>query len=79
MTAVQTVITILLLIASLSLIVSVLLQKGDSDGLSALGAGSSSSNFFGRNKGKTIEGKLALLTKGSAIAFVVLALVLILV
>lgn len=79
MSAVQTVITILLLVASLSLIVSVLLQKGDSDGLSALGAGSSSSNFFGRNKGKTIEGKLAMLTKGSAIAFVVLALVLILV
>lgn len=79
MSALQTVITILLMIASLALIVSVLLQKGDADGLSALGAGSSSDSFFGRNKAKSIEGKLALATKGSAIAFVVLALILILV
>ena len=79
MSALQTVITILLMIASLALIVSVLLQKGDADGLSALGAGSSSDSFFGRNKAKSIEGKLALATKGSAIAIVVLALILILV
>lgn len=76
MTAVQIVFIILLLVSSVALIVSVLLQKGDEDGMSALTGGSSSS-FFGKNKSKTIEGKLALVTKYSAIAFVVLGLVLI--
>lgn len=78
MTAVQIVFTILLLVASLALIVSVLLQKGDADGIAALGGGSANANsFFGKNKAKTLEGKLAMLTKGSAVAFVVLGLVLI--
>lgn len=78
MTFIQILFTILLLIASLMLIVSVLLQKGDADGISALAGGSGGNNsFFGKNKAKTMEGRLALLTKGSAIAFVVLGLVLI--
>lgn len=78
MTAIQIVFTILLLLSSLALIVSVLLQKGDADGIAALGGGSQNADsFFGKNKAKTMEGKLATLTKGSAIAFVVLGLVLI--
>ncbi|NLM86391.1 MAG: preprotein translocase subunit SecG [Clostridiales bacterium] len=77
MTSVQIIFTILMLIASLALIVSVLLQKGDAEGISALTGGGSSNSFFGKNKSKTIEGKLALLTKASATAFVVLGLILI--
>ncbi len=76
MTVVQMIFTILLMLCSLVLILSVLLQKGDADGMSALTGGSSNS-FFGKNKGKTMEGKLALTTKVSASAFVVLAMVLI--
>ena len=76
MSALQIVFSVLLLITSLLLIVSVLLQKWDPDGMSALTGGSSSS-FFGKNKAKTMEGRMAQLTKGSAIAFVVLGLVLI--
>ncbi len=76
MTALQTVFTILLMLASLVLIVSVLLQKGDADSMSALTGGNSNS-FLGKNKGKTIEGKLALATKASAVTFVVLAMILI--
>ncbi len=76
MTVVQMIFTILLMLCSLVLILSVLLQKGDADGMSALTGGSSNS-FFGKNKGKTVEGKLALTTKVSASAFVVLAMVLI--
>jgi preprotein translocase subunit SecG len=78
MTAVQTVFTILLLVSSVTLIVSVLLQKGDADGINALTGGSSNS-FLGKNKGNTVQGKLTLLTKSSAIAFVALGLILILV
>jgi preprotein translocase subunit SecG len=78
MTAVQIVFTVLLLISSLILIVSVLLQKGDADGVGALVGGSSNmDSFFGKNKAKTAEGRLAMLTKGSAIAFVVLGLIMI--
>lgn len=77
MTSVQIIFTILMLIASLALIVSVLLQKGDAEGISALTGGGSSNSFFGKNKSKTIEGKLSMLTKASATAFVVLGLVLI--
>lgn len=77
MTSVQIIFNILMLIASLALIVSVLLQKGDAEGISALTGGGSSNSFFGKNKSKTIEGKLALLTKASATAFVVLGLILI--
>ena len=77
MTVVQTVFTILLLVSSVALIVSVLLQKGDADGINALTGGSTNS-FLGKNKGSTVQGKLTMFTKVSAIAFVVLGLILIL-
>lgn len=76
MTTIQIVFSALLLASSLVLIISVLLQKGDSEGISALTGGSKDS-FLGKNKGKTAEGKLSLVTKASAIAFVVLAMILI--
>lgn len=66
-------IQILMVIASLVLIVSVLLQSSDSDGVSAMTGGSET--FFGKNKSSTFEGKMALLTKISAGVFVALALV----
>jgi preprotein translocase subunit SecG len=77
MTTIQVIFTILMMIASLVLIVSVLLQKGDAEGISALSGGGGANSFLGKNKNKTKEGRLAMLTKGSAVAFVILALVLI--
>lgn len=65
---------ILMVIAALIMIVTVLLQSSESDGMSAL-SGSSSETFFGKNKATTLEGKLALATKISATVFVVLAVV----
>ena len=73
------VISILTVLASIVLIVSVLMQEGDSDGISALAGGSSSDTFFGRNKSNTIPGKLSNITKISATVFVVLAIVMLLV
>ena len=66
-------VTILLIIAALILIVTVLLQPGESNGLGAIAGGAET--FFGKNKAKTMEGKLALATKVSAAAFIVCALV----
>ena len=76
MTAVQMIFTILMMLVSLAMIVSVLLQKGDADGMSALTGGGSNS-FMGKNKNKTLEGKMMLFTKWSASVFVVLAIIMI--
>ena len=65
---------ILMVIAAIVMIVTVLMQDSESDGMGALAGGSET--FFGKNKNNTLEGKLALATKISAAVFVVLALVL---
>lgn len=66
-------VTILLIIAALILIVTVLLQPGESNGLGAIAGGAET--FFGKNKAKTMEGKLALATKVSAGVFIICALI----
>ncbi len=68
-------VNILMVLASIVLIVSVLMQEGDSDGISALAGGSSSETFFGKNKSTSLQGKLSNITKISATVFVVLAIV----
>ena len=72
------VLQILIVIAAIVLIVSVMLQKSDSDGVSAL-TGGNSDTFFGKNQTSTLEGKLALITKISAAVFVVLAIIIMIV
>ena len=65
-------VTVILVITALSLIVTVLLQPGESNGLGAIAGGAET--FFGKNKAKTMEGKLALATKISAALFIICAL-----
>ena len=77
MSTVQMIFNILMVLASIVLIVSVLMQKGDEGGVGAIMGGSGAESFLGRNKAKTMQGRLALLTKVSAGAFVLLALVMI--
>ena len=66
-------VTILLVVAALVLIGTVLLQPGESNGLGAIAGGAET--FFGKNKAKTMEGKLALATKVSAGVFIICALI----
>ena len=67
--------SILFLIASLFLVVVILFQSGKSAGISgAIGGGAD--NFFAKGKAKTLDAKLAKMTKWVALAFVVLALAL---
>ena len=74
MTAVlNVIITLILVVTALVLIVTVLLQPGESNGLGAIAGGAET--FFGKNKAKTMEGKLALATKISAGVFIVCALI----
>ena len=77
MSTVQMIFNILMVLASIVLIVSVLMQKGDEGGMGAIMGSSGAESFLGRNKAKTMQGRLALLTKVSAGAFVLLALVMI--
>ena len=65
---------IILLVAAIFLIIAVLLQNGKSKGLSGTISGGAET-FFGKNKGKTIDKKLSVLTTVVAIVFVVITLV----
>lgn len=65
---------IVLILLSAAIIVLVLLQEGKSAGLSGAIAGGAET-FFGKNKSRTMESKLVLITKIIAISFFVLALV----
>ena len=73
MTALQYVFGVVLILLALVLIVAVLLQESRSAGLSGAISGGADT-FFGKAKGKTIEQKLAKITKYVAIAFFIIAL-----
>ena len=65
---------IVLILLSVAIMVLVLLQESKSAGLSGAIAGGAET-FFGKNKSRTMESKLVLITKIIAISFFVLALV----
>ena len=73
MSAVTIIIDIVLIIIAIILILTVLMQQGQRQGLGAIGGGAET--FFGKNKAKSYEGKLAMLTKICAVLFIVLAMV----
>ena len=64
---------ILLLLAALFLIVAVLLQNGKSKGTGVVTGGAET--FFGKNKGKSIDKKLSVLTAIIAVVFVLLVII----
>lgn len=72
----EVVVRILLIIASLTLIASILLQSGKSAGMSGEIAGGAES-IWGKNKGRSYEGKLEKATAISAVIFVVASLALV--
>lgn len=76
MNAIQIILNIFLILASLAMIVTVLLQSSEDDGMSALTGGKNDS-FFGKNKNAAFDAKLALGTKVSAAVFVVIALLMV--
>ena len=77
MEALLVIIHIFLIITALVLVAAVLMQEGNSQGLGAIGG--AAETFLGKNTSKSLEGKLELITKVSAGAFVVLALLMVLV
>lgn len=73
MTALSIIIDIVLILISIALIVAVLMQEGQRQGLGAIGGGAET--FFGKNKAKSMEGRLQKYTKIAAAVFIVLAIV----
>lgn len=65
---------IILLVAAIFLIIAVLLQSSKSKGLSGTITGGAET-FFGKNKAKSMDKKLSVLTTVVAIVFVVITLV----
>ena len=62
--------TIVQIIVTLVLIVTVLMQSGKAQGLSGSIAGGAET-FFGKNKGRTLDGLLSKLTSVFAILFII--------
>ena len=72
---VQAVLTVVFVAVSIVLSAIVLLQEGKSAGLTGAISGAAES-YWGKNKGRSMEGRLEKATKYLAIAFFVLAIVL---
>ena len=68
------ILTIVFVLICIALTVIVLLQEGKSQGLGAIGGMADS--YWGKNKGRSMEGKLVQATKVLAALFFVIALVL---
>ena len=76
MEIVKWILIVIYLIISLALIILTLIQSKDDAGLSSTITGSSTNNFFEKNKGKTKEGKQKRWTVILSIVFAILTIVL---
>lgn len=74
MAVLKTVLTVVFIIICIALTVIILLQEGKSAGLGAISG--AADTYWGKNKGRSMEGKLEKATKILAVLFFVLALVL---
>lgn len=70
----RTILSIVFIIICIILVVLVLMQEGKSAGLGAISG--AAETYWGKNKGRSMEGKLVKITTGLAVAFIVLAAVL---
>ncbi len=71
----QLVFSILILVSSLTLILSVLLQEGNDEGIGSLG-GNSPDSLWGKSRGTSKEALLQRVTIAAAVVFMISALVL---
>lgn len=72
----RTVIIIALIIACIALTIIILLQEGKSQGLGALSGAASPDSYWGKNKGRSMEGNLVKITTVLVVIFMVASCVL---
>ena len=68
------VLSVIFVLVAIALTVIVLLQEGKSQGLGSIAG--MADTYWGRNKGRSMEGNLKKATKAMAVLFMVLAIVL---
>ena len=74
MAVLKMILTIVFILVSIVLTVIILMQQGKNAGLGALAGGSET--YWGKNKGRSMEGMLGKITKILIAAFIILAAVL---
>ena len=74
MTVLNTILTIVFIILSIVITVIILMQEGKSAGLGAIAG--AADTYWGKNKGRSMEGTLVKITKYLAISFIVIAAIL---
>lgn len=72
----RTILTVIYVIVALVVIILALIQTKDDSGLSSTITGSSTNNFYEKNKGRTKEGKQKRLMIMSSVVFAILTVVL---
>lgn len=74
MAVLRTVLMCILIVVSIAFTVIVLMQEGKSAGLGAISG--AAETYWGKNKGRSMEGALVKLTKFLGVIFMILAIVL---
>ena len=74
MVVLKTILTVVFIILSIVITVAILMQEGKSAGLGAIAG--AAETYWGKNKGRSMEGMLVKLTRVAVILFLVLAMVL---
>ena len=74
MAVLRTILTVIFVIICIALTVLVLMQAGKSQGLGSISG--MADTYWGKNKGRSMEGALVKITTGLAVGFMVLAVVL---
>ena len=74
MGALKIVLTVFFIVVCIALVVLVLMQEGKAAGLGAISG--AAETYWGKNKGRSMEGMLVKLTKVLAVAFILFAVVL---
>lgn len=70
----KTILTVIFILVCLALTVIILMQEGKSAGLGAIAG--AADTYWGKNKGRSMEGKLVTFTKVLAVLFVLIAIIL---
>ena len=74
MAVLKTILTVLFILISLVITVVILMQEGKAQGLGAISG--AADTYWGKNKGRSMEGMLVKLTRIFVVVFLVLAVVL---
>ena len=70
----RTVLQVIFILVCIALAAIILMQEGKTQGLGAIGGVAES--YWGKNKGRSMEGALVKITKYLVIAFIVIAIIL---